>query len=295
MLGEFNDRFGQNSKDRPSMMDHLEPTHVEPRGGLKVFYTNTPVEYWGTGRVAALVHTNPAGSADLALPENVRFYFIAGTQHSPSRFPPSAGNGQQPDNAVDYWWTMRALLLAMNRWVKEGAPPPPSRYPTLKDGTLVPAASVAFPAIPGVASPRSLTAGPRAANALIAGGAGAGAPLPLLVPQVDADGNERAGIRLPDVAVPLATYTGWNFRSAAIGAPGELVPLLGASIPFPPTRAAREAAHDPRRSVEERYATRDDYLKEVEQTTCSSTTNRGFSSARRTHGTTSSRRRRAPP
>ena len=240
-----------------------------PRAGArapKVFYTNTPVEYWGTGRVAALVHTNPAGSADLALPENVRFYFMAGTQHSPSRFPPSAGNGQQPDNAVDYWWTMRALLLAMNRWVKEGAPPPPSRYPTLKDGTLVPAASVAFPAIPGVASPRSLTAGPRAANALIAGGAGAGAPLPLLVPQVDADGNERAGIRLPDVAVPLATCTGWNFRSAAIGAPGELVPLLGASIPFPPTRAAREAAHDPRRAVEERYASRDDYLKEVEQT-----------------------------
>ena len=232
----------------------------------KVFYTNTPVEYWGTGRVAALVHTNPAGTADVPPPDNVRVYFIAGTQHSPSRFPPSIGNGQQPDNAVDYWWTMRALLLAMHKWVKDGAAPPASRYPTLKDGTLVPAASIAFPAIPGVASPRSLVGGPRAANTLIAGGAGAGAPLPLLVPQVDADGNERAGIHLPDVAVPLATYTGWNFRSKDIGAPGELVSLLGASIAFPPTRAAREAAHDPRRSVEERYASRDEYLKQVEET-----------------------------
>ena len=231
----------------------------------KVFYTNTPVEYWGTGRVAALIHTNPAGTSDLALPDNVRLYFIAGTQHSPSRFPPSIGNGQQTDNAVDYWWTMRALLLAMNRWVKEGTPPPASRYPTLKDGTLVPAASVAFPVIAGVTSPRSLTAGPRATNTFIAGGAGGGALLPLLVPQVDADGNERAGIRLPDVAVPLATYTGWNFRNRDIGAPGELVSLLGSSIPFAPTRAARDAAHDPRRSIEERYPSRDEYLKQVEQ------------------------------
>ena len=231
----------------------------------KVFYTNTPVEYWGTGRVAALIHTNPAGTSDLALPDNVRLYFIAGTQHSPSRFPPSIGNGQQNDNAVDYWWTMRALLLAMHKWVKEGTPPPASRYPTLKDGTLVPAASVAFPAIAGVTSPRSLTAGPRATNTFIAGGAGGGAPLPLLVPQVDADGNERAGIRLPDVAVPLATYTGWNFRNRGIGAPGELVSLLGSSVPFAPTRAARDAAHDPRRSIEERYPSRDEYLKQVEQ------------------------------
>jgi hypothetical protein len=89
--------------------------------------------------------------------------------------------------------------------------------------------------------------------------------MPLLVPQVDEDGNERSGIRLPDVAVPLATYTGWNFRNTAIGAPGELVSLLGSSIPFPATRAAREAAHDPRRSIEERYRSREEYLARVEQ------------------------------
>jgi hypothetical protein len=231
----------------------------------KVFYTNTPVEYWGTGRAAALIHTTPDGRSDLPVPENARVYFIAGTQHSPSRFPAGVSNGQQPDNPIDYWWTMRALLLAMHKWVKEGAAPPPSLYPRLQDHTLVMAGSIAFPAIPGVASPRGLTAGVRIGNPYLGRGSGAGTPLPLLVPAVDEDGNERAGIRLPDVAVPLATYTGWNFRKPAIGAPGELVSLLGSSIPLPATRAAREAAKDPRKSIEERYRSQDDYLAKVEQ------------------------------
>ena len=243
--------------DNPRMAGHAP----------KVFYTNTPVEYWGTGRVAALIHTAPDGSADLALPDNVRFYFIAGTQHTPARFPPSVNSGQQPDNSVDYWWTMRALLLAMNRWVKDGVAPPASQYPRLEDRTLVAAKAVAFPSIPGVASPRALTAGTRIANPLLARGGGAGSPVPLLVPDVDDDGNEHAGIRLPDVAVPLATYTGWNFRSKEIGAASELVSLLGSSIPFAPTRAAREAAKDPRRSIEERYRSKADYLAQVERVT----------------------------
>ena len=231
----------------------------------KVFYTNTPVEYWGTGRVAALIHTTPDGTADIPLPGNVRVYFLAGTQHGPSRFPPAVTNGQQQDNPVDYWWAMRALLLAMNRWVTDGTAPPLSAYPTLKDRTLVRASEIAFPAIPGVASPRPLTAGTRVANTFVPGGGGAGTALPLLVPQVDADGNELAGIRLPDVAVPLGTYTGWNFRKPAIGAPTDLVSLLGSSIPFSTTRAMREAARDPRTSIEERYASRDAYLAKVRQ------------------------------
>jgi len=231
----------------------------------KVFYTNTSVEYWGTGRAAALVHTSPDGAADLSLPANVRVYFIAGTQHSPSRFPAEISNGQQIDNPVDYWWTMRALLLAMHKWVKTGSEPPPSLYPRLQDHTLVPAASVGFPAIPAVMSPRMLAAGVRIANQYLKGNGGAGAALPLLVPDVDEDGNERAGIRLPDVAVPLATYTGWNFRKPEIGATNDLVSLLGASIPFPATRASREAAKDPRRSIEERYRSQEDYLAQVEK------------------------------
>src|SRR4030095_8152516 len=83
-----------------------------PRARLnqpKVFYSNTPVEYWGTGRVAAVIHTPPEGRADLPLPDNVRAYFLAGTQHGPARFPATINNGQQPDNPVEYVWVMRAL------------------------------------------------------------------------------------------------------------------------------------------------------------------------------------------
>ena len=229
----------------------------------KVFYTNTPVEYWGTGRVAALVHMTPDGARDVTPPENVRVYFLAGAQHAPARFPPAIDAGQQRANPVNYWWSMRALLLAMHRWVSAGTLPPPSAYPKLADATLVKAAAIAWPAIPGVASPRAIRAGARVANPFLPGGAGAGAPLPLLVPQVDQDGNERAGIRLPDVSVPLATYTGWNFRSVRSGAPGDLVSLLGSEIPFAPTRMAREASRDPRRSIEERYASRDEYVEKV--------------------------------
>jgi hypothetical protein len=232
----------------------------------KVFYTNTPAEYWGTGRVAALIHTTPDGRADVPLPENVRLYFLAGTQHAPARVPPTRNAGQQIDNPVDYWWTMRALVLAMHRWVSAGTQPPVSAYPTLANHTLVAARALAFPAIPGVRSPRDLTAGPRIANPLHSGGAGAGVEMPLLVPDVDQDGNEKAGIRLPDVAVPLETYTGWNFRHPSTGSPGELVSLLGSSIPFSATRATRAAANDPRRSIEERYASRTEYLDKVRET-----------------------------
>jgi hypothetical protein len=242
------------------LLDNPRARAQQPR----VFYTNTPVEYWGTGRVAALIHTTPDGAADLTLPDNVRVYVFAGTQHSPARFPPIRNAGQQLDNPVDYWWSLRALLLAMHRWVSAGTPPPASAYPTLADHTLVGAAAVPFPAIPGVASPRALTAGPRMANPFLNNAGGAGAALPLLVPSVDADGNERAGVRLPDVAVPLGTYTGWNFRQPSTGSPGELVSLLGSFVPFAAVPADR-AAGDPRRPIQERYASRDAYLDQARQ------------------------------
>ena len=231
----------------------------------KIFYTNTSVEYAGGGRVAALAHTDPSGTRDLAYPDNVRAYFFAGTQHGPASFPlKQSPAAQELPNPANYYWAMRALLPTLHRWVTDGTSPPASLYPTFRDGTLVSAASVAFPAIPGVASPRALAGGPRAANPLLPRD-GAGAPLPLLLPQVDADGNELAGLRLPEVAVPLATHTGWNFRTPAAGSPDETVMLAGSWIPFPPTRAARAAAHDPRRSVEERYASRADYLARFER------------------------------
>ncbi len=231
----------------------------------KTFYTNTSVEYWGGGRVAALVHTDPAGKEDLALPEHVRCYAFAGTQHGPAAFPPAAPtNAQQRGNPVNFGWSMRALVLAMHAWIKDGAAPPTSAYPTFRDKSLVPAAQVNFPAIPGVASPRALQAGGRAPNPLLPQDS-ADTPLPLLVAQVDTDGNELGGIRLPEIAVPLGTYTGWNFRAPKAGAPHDLVALAGSFIPFPATTAAKDAAKDPRRAVEERYPSRADYVAKLEQ------------------------------
>jgi hypothetical protein len=143
----------------------------------------------------------------------------------------------------------------MDRWIREGRVPPESRHPRLSDRTLVPRDKIDFPAIPGVRSPLGIPGGYRADLE----GPPAAHPLPLLVPQVDGDGNELAGVQLPDVAVPLATYTGWNFRSPSIGQPAELLPLTGSYIPLPVTRAAREAAQDPRLSIEERYGSRARY------------------------------------
>lgn len=214
----------------------------------KVFFTNSAVEYWNS-RAAALIHTTPDGKTDLAPPDNTRIYFLTGTQHSPGQFPSRRTSGQQLDNPVQYWWTLRALLTAMDRWVRLGTAPPTSQYPKFADGTLVRADAVKFPAIPGVQSP-----------ALIHGSRQGTTPLPFLVPQVDADGNELAGVRSVEQKVPVATYTGWNFRSPSVGAPKELVSLMGSSVPFAKTAADRARTNDPRRSIVERYPTKDQYL-----------------------------------
>jgi hypothetical protein len=231
----------------------------------KLFLTNSSVEYWiDTGRAAALVHTTPDGTRDAALGDNVRAYLFAGAQHTPGQFPPAAGGrGQQRANPLDYSMSLRALLVALDRWVREGVAPPPSRHPRLTERTLVRASDLAFPALPGVQSPRTVASGRRAVNPLLPSNGGAGAVQPLLVSQVDADGNEVAGIRLPEVAVPLATYAGWNFRSPEIGGTTRLVGNTGSYIPFARTQAEREARKDPRPSIEERYPSRGDYLAKV--------------------------------
>ncbi len=230
----------------------------------KIFYTNTGVEYWGGARSAALIHTTPDGAKDLALPDHERVYFLTGSQHGPARFPPAEARlGAQRENPNDYWLTMRALLVAMDDWLRSNKVPPASRYPQLANATLVPAAKVAFPALPGVRAPQQLPAGPRAPNPLVAKDGAAGTTLPYLVPQTDKDGIELAGVRLPDIEAPLATYTGWNFRNAAIGGEDTLYPLLGSYIPFPATAAARTAAKDPRAAIAERYASKQAYLDKI--------------------------------
>ena len=234
--------------ERGSLLQLYKPAHIP-----KIFLTNTAVEYWGGGRAAALIHTSADGTRDLPIPGNVRIYLLSSTQHSEAPFPPVRARGQQLRNTVPQREIMRALLRGLDGWVRQGAAPPESRYPKLADGTLTPIASVKFPAIPGVADPRIIP-GPGQIRG------GKVEMLPHLVPQVDADGNDVAGIRAPDVSVPVATNTGWNFRSPSIGGSGEIVNLLGSYIPFARTRADREARKDPRRSIQERYRNEDDYL-----------------------------------
>ena len=229
----------------------------------KVFHTMSDTEYWQRG--GALVHTTPDGTRDIAVPDNVRIYHFPSAPHNIGQFPPAMVNGETANNPFDLRIGMRALLVAMERWVRDGTAPPPSRYPRLSDGTLVRATEVAFPALRGVTSPSTAYPGVRGANARLARHGGAGAPLPLIVPQVDRDGNSRGGIRLPDVAVPLATQTGWIFRNAKIGGTEQFVPLNGSYVPFARTRAERDASGDPRPSMEERYQSREQYLKLVQE------------------------------
>jgi hypothetical protein len=151
---------------------------------------------------------------------------------------------------------MRAVLRAGHQWATAGTRPPDSRHPALRDQSLVALKAITFPAIPGMSDPRSIE-GPGRVQA------GQFHALPFLVPKVDADGNETSGIRVPELAVPLATTTGWNFRAERIGNPATLYALLGSYLPFARTKAEREARRDPRLSIEERYRDRDDYLQRI--------------------------------
>lgn len=247
----------------------LENPRVEHRP--KLFYTNSSAEYWGAGRLAGLLHTDPATGEDVPPLETVRLYTFAGAQHGPGSFPPPeppSGVGVYTTNPVNFSPVVEALRVAMYEWVVEGRTPPDSAYPRVSEGTLVQAKDLAFPNIPGVSSPRALPGGLRNANPLLPDGAGVGHELPLWVPQVGEDGNELGGIRLPEVEVPLATCTGWLFRSPELGAPHELRPVLrGSWIPFAKTREEAQAIRDPRPAVLERYPSREAYLTQIRKAT----------------------------
>jgi hypothetical protein len=159
--------------------------------------------------------------------------------------------------------------VRLDRWATGKENPPPSRHPRLVDGTAVPPEKLdeLFAAIPGVRFPARLprvTAvdfGPEAKRGIATIlPPVVGKPYRRFVPAVDRDGNELSGIRLPDLTVPLATHLGWNLRHPDIGAPDQIMSLMGATIPFPATRAEREARGDPRLSIGERYPSKTDYL-----------------------------------
>ena len=195
----------------------------------KVFYTNSSYEYYG--RAASLIHTTLDGTQDASLAKDTRIYLLAGGQHGPAPFPPSRQRTQQMANPNDFRWSMRALLLALNRWVADGKEPPPSRYPRLADRNLTLLSGLEFPKLPGVRLPERIQTayrldfGPsfRSQGIVSLEPPKVGNPFPTLVPQVDSDGNEIAGIRLPEIQVPLATYTGWNLRAPELGAADELL------------------------------------------------------------------------
>ena len=233
--------------------------HMKPGVVPKIIYTNTEVENTGGGRVAALLYTALDGKTELKLPDNVRVYMWASAQHGPSPFPPSRGATANLGNPNNYSWGMRAIFEGMDAWVRKGMAPPANKVPKLSDGTLVNHADLKFPAIPGVQSPMVIPGGYRADQ----GDMFTAARLPFLVPAVDADGNDTGGIRYPEIAVPLGTYTGWNFRGPGTGSPTEIVPLAGSFMPFPLTKEQRDKSGDPRLSVAERYPSREAYLAKV--------------------------------
>jgi hypothetical protein len=171
---------------------------------------------------------------------------MAGTQHGANAKPEKNGT-QNRANPQDYRFAMRALLVAMNSWITNGTAPPDSQIPRVDKDNLVAPGALAFPKIPGVNLPSEpnfalrLDFGPDfAAKGIVAyEPPKVGKPFPTLVPQVNRDGNETSGIQLPELAVPLATYTGWNLRDASIGARGD--PEHGRFLhPFARTKAERE-------------------------------------------------------
>jgi hypothetical protein len=225
----------------------------------KLIETNTSTEYWQKG--ASLLHTDPLGSVDIALPDCARGYLLAGTQHGgKAGMPRDRGPCVNPRNWHDPMPAVRALLVALDEWLVFDRAPPDSRLPRIEDGTLVPAKALAFPAIQGVTPPAFANDVAAVADwtAPSAGAAGYCA----LVPQVDADGNEIAGVRLPDIAVPRGTFTGWN-KYAPPYPEGELADRDGSFLAFAETAALRQDAGDPRASITERYGDEGAYVLAV--------------------------------
>jgi hypothetical protein len=294
--GSFNHRFAQPSRDAQPLSSIFFPTDLFPYTDLpendpemdetaglldatnrshtapKIFFTNTSYEYWG--RAASLIHTSADGLKDATPGDNARIYFLAGLQHFSAAFPPGKVTSGSPEltaqqrhnpNPVQWFW--RALITDMNQWVKDGTLPPPNTYPKIADGTLVPLSKWAFPKIPGVNIPHDvnlayrLDFGSQWKSGIISNEfPRLGKAFSVLVPQTDADGNDLGGVRLPELQVPLATYTGWNLRDPSIGAADLRVSFLGSFLPFARREAEREKSGDPRPSVAERYASREQYM-----------------------------------
>jgi hypothetical protein len=252
-------------------LDACTRTHTCP----KIFELNSENEYYSKG--GSMLTTDTEGhDLDLSLTPSVRYYQLASLPHGAGTAP---GICRQPQNPLTASTTLRALTIDMDEWVTDGTPPPANRVPNRADGTLVPSlpqSGMGFPNIPGVFYDGIMHTGdlfdfgPRFQRGIIDVQPPLllGTPYPVFVPKTDADGNDIAGIRLPDISVPLATYTGYAYRAQV---PGDPLPMVdgcdasGQRIPFLETPAERVAANDPRLSIQERYPDHSTYVNLVTQ------------------------------
>jgi hypothetical protein len=296
--GSFNHRFGQQSRDQLQHFQHPLPVDMfpftdaderrtlrpaSPTGCLararrsntvpKFFHVMSDSEYFN--RAGSLTHTDVTGTRDIEPPTTSRIFFIASAPHIVGPFPPAQYTdpdfvGQADMNTLVYTPVIRALFRALDQWVTEGKAPPASRYPRLSDGTLATVDASGWPNIPHFPRPSSpmttyrLDFGPEWSKGIVAfEPPKIGKPFIGRVPAVDEAGNDRAGIRLPEVAIPLATHTGWNYRAPSIGSPDRLASEIGSYLPLPKTRADRERTKDGRKSIAERYPSKEDYLGRI--------------------------------
>jgi hypothetical protein len=237
-------------------------------------------EYWV--KAGSLMSTDPTGTEDLPDHPMTRLYLLSSKQHGGAGNPTSRGSCQQFLNPLDSAPVQRAMWIDLDEWSTRGVRPPNSQVPKLRDGTLVPPlpqSAVGFPSIPGVTytglktTRYRLNYGPDFYQTFIPtinppvitppyeDNPANGPIYPSYVPKTDSDGNDIAGIRLPELVVPLATYTGWGLRSGAWANDG--CEASGQYIPFATTMTARVAAGDPRPSVQERYPSWGLYRQQV--------------------------------
>lgn len=256
-----------DGKGNAGLLDRTRHDNTVPR----IMYIISSSEYWA--RNASLLQTTTDGKQPVASGSNSRLYFFAGAPHAlkmPGSFTKPGKEAAYPYNAnVDLADGMNAQLENLRAWAVENIAPPPSIAPS-PGSTLVAATAIHFPAIPGIRVPTSppplwqLDLGDRyASQGIISEPVRVGEKYPLLVPQVDSDGNELGGWRGAMSSVPLGTFTAWNWKSPELARFGFISGLNGAFIPFARTRAERLAAHDPRPSLEERYGNRDGFMKAV--------------------------------
>ncbi len=284
--GSFNHRFAMPGAAGNSVLAILRPVDLPPftDDGLlanaraakvtpKIFYTFSSTEYWA--RAGSLTHTSLDGLRDVPLARTSRLYFLTGAPHSSGVLPLARTTRGQSfvhfSNFAQQRWVVRALLLNLDAWTRNDSQPPASRYPSISKGQLVGIKEVRFPVVSSfpfadyMPQVWRMDYGPRFGKerVITEEPPRLGAPYRVLVPQVNADGNESSGVRLPEVAVPLGTYTGWNVRLPQLSDLRYLGGLFGGFEPFALTKEQRESSRDARLSIEERYSSRQDYLDRV--------------------------------